>query len=157
MSDIKYLKDENGNKISPITNIKSIFNDNGVGLLDIFYPVGSYYETSNTNFNPNISWGGTWVQDTEGLCTVGANISEDPTLNTSNNRVGIEVSAIIGEKNHTITRDELPNYSLSLGAVVWAGGHNGNIGFANSQNTYAQNAWKGEQEILLGGRRYRSQ
>ena len=22
-------------------------------LLDIFYPVGTYYETSNSNFNPN--------------------------------------------------------------------------------------------------------
>lgn len=28
-------------------------------LLDMFYPVGSYYETSDGNFNPNTSWGGT--------------------------------------------------------------------------------------------------
>lgn len=26
------------------------------------YPVGSYYETSDANFNPNNSWGGTWVK-----------------------------------------------------------------------------------------------
>ena len=69
---IKYLKDENGNTISPVTNIRSIFNDNGISLLDIFYPVGSYYETSNKNFNPNTSWGGTWEQDTIGLVTAGA-------------------------------------------------------------------------------------
>lgn len=30
------------------------------GLIDLVYPVGSYYETSNSNFNPNESWGGTW-------------------------------------------------------------------------------------------------
>lgn len=30
-------------------------------ILDVFYPVGSYYETSDTTFNPNTSWGGTWV------------------------------------------------------------------------------------------------
>lgn len=27
------------------------------GLLNLFYPVGSYYETSDANFNPNIEWG----------------------------------------------------------------------------------------------------
>lgn len=71
-TNIKYLKDESGNTISPVTNIKSIFNDSGTSLLDIFYPVGSYYETSNKNFNPNTSWGGTWEQDTIGLVTAGA-------------------------------------------------------------------------------------
>ena len=31
--------------------------------LDRFYPVGSYYETSDTTFDPNISWGGTWISE----------------------------------------------------------------------------------------------
>ena len=67
----------------------------GVGqkLFDIFYPIGSYYETSDTNFNPNTanSWYGTWVEDTKGqtlvsrnngtFSTVGANIGEE-TNNT---------------------------------------------------------------------------
>lgn len=30
------------------------------GLIDLFYPVGSYYETSDTDFDPNKKWGGTW-------------------------------------------------------------------------------------------------
>lgn len=30
------------------------------GLLDLFYPVGSYYENSESDFNPNKVWGGTW-------------------------------------------------------------------------------------------------
>ena len=38
----------------------------GGSLIDFFYPVGSYYETSDTTFNPNISWGGTWSKVTEG-------------------------------------------------------------------------------------------
>ena len=29
-----------------------------------FYPVGSYYETSNSSFNPNNTWGGTWTSET---------------------------------------------------------------------------------------------
>lgn len=39
-------------------------------LLDLFYPVGSYYETSDASFNPNTAWGGTWVEDTKGRVTV---------------------------------------------------------------------------------------
>lgn len=75
-TNIKYLKDESGNTISPVTNIRSIFNDNGISILDLFYPVGSYYETSDESFNPNTTWGGTWVQDTKGLTTIATNNTE---------------------------------------------------------------------------------
>lgn len=34
-------------------------------VLDAFYPIGSCYETSNTQFNPNIVWGGTWEKETK--------------------------------------------------------------------------------------------
>lgn len=30
--------------------------------LDYYYPVGSYYETSDANFDPNTAWGGTWTK-----------------------------------------------------------------------------------------------
>lgn len=39
-------------------------------MLDLFYPVGSYYETSDTSFDPNTAWGGTWVEDTDGRVLV---------------------------------------------------------------------------------------
>lgn len=39
-------------------------------LIDFFYPVGSYYETSDINFNPNITWGGTWKEDSAGRVLV---------------------------------------------------------------------------------------
>lgn len=32
-------------------------------LIDVFYPVGSYYETSDSTFDPNITWGGTWSRE----------------------------------------------------------------------------------------------
>lgn len=35
------------------------------GLLDLFYPVGSYYKTTNTSFDPNVFWGGVWEEDTD--------------------------------------------------------------------------------------------
>lgn len=31
------------------------------------YPVGSYYETSDADFDPNTAWGGTWVKVSGGL------------------------------------------------------------------------------------------
>lgn len=32
--------------------------------LDYYYPVGSYYETSDASFDPNTAWGGTWNKET---------------------------------------------------------------------------------------------
>lgn len=43
--------------------------------VDFRYPVGSYYETSDANFDPNITWGGTWSLLSEGqvLLSAGTN------------------------------------------------------------------------------------
>ena len=83
------LTDKDNNNIFPVTqkNITMTDVDPGEGaslaadnyiavyggsssLLDFFYPVGTYYETSDTTFNPNTAWGGTWVEDTTGRVTV---------------------------------------------------------------------------------------
>ena len=40
------------------------------GLLDFFYPVGCYFETSDTKFNPNKSWGGKWELELAGVVHV---------------------------------------------------------------------------------------
>ena len=45
---------------------KSFMEINSLKILDMFYPVGSYYETSDKDFNPNKVWGGTWVKMTDG-------------------------------------------------------------------------------------------
>lgn len=71
-------------------------------ILDLFYPVGSYYETSNTSFDPNVSWGGTWTQDTAGRITVAYDDSQ-----TEFDSVG-ETG---GEKSHTLIEAELPSIS----------------------------------------------
>ena len=52
--------------------------------LDMFYPVGSYYETSNSTFNPNTHWGGTWEKVEEGKFL---------QATTDNTKVGNSVSA----------------------------------------------------------------
>lgn len=37
----------------------------GFKLIDLFYPIGSYYETSDSSFDPNTTWGGTWSKLTK--------------------------------------------------------------------------------------------
>lgn len=95
---IVQLQDKDGNNVYPISTIQDSDNakitmtstDPGEGqplaennfiavysnigsLLNMFYPVGSYYETSDTTFDPNVSWGGTWVEDSTGKVTVAQN------------------------------------------------------------------------------------
>ena len=42
------------------------------GLWSLTYPVGSYYETSDTSFDPNVSWGGTWILEAAGQVHISA-------------------------------------------------------------------------------------
>ena len=88
------------------TNIKTINNESLLGngnisLIDLFYPVGSYYETSNTSFNPNTTWGGTWVEDTNGKVTV-AYDSTQTEFDT--------IGETGGSKTHTLTTQEMPSH-----------------------------------------------
>lgn len=66
-------------------------------LLDLNHPVGSYYETSDTSFNPNVSWGGTWVEDSAGRNTV----AYDSTQTEFNSIGKTGGSKFLQEHNHT--------------------------------------------------------
>ena len=46
---------ENKVRDEDMNEIKSAIN---TGLINLIYPVGSYFETSDTGFNPNTAWGG---------------------------------------------------------------------------------------------------
>ena len=69
-------------------------------FINIVYPVGSYYETSDTTFNPNVSWGGTWTEDTAGRVLVAMDTGTFSTVGNTG-----------GEENHTLTTAEMPNHS----------------------------------------------
>lgn len=77
-------------------NLKSIF--------DIFYPVGSYYETSDTTFNPATAWGGTWELEVAGQVHVSAGTGYTVAGALTNTTDG-------GEKEHTLTVNEMPAHS----------------------------------------------
>lgn len=84
-------------------NLRSIF--------DIFYPVGSYYETSDSIFNPNTIWGGSWILETEGLVHVSGSINSTnyPVSGTYTNanygkgkQQGGDKDAIVPSHHHNI-------------------------------------------------------
>ena len=85
------------------------------GLIDKIYPVGSYYETSNSSFDPNDEWGGVWNNtDSMGYVTVGA------SSGSMNDQVVIlEVGSTTGEVTHTLTQAEMPAHLHSTETLAW--------------------------------------
>lgn len=51
------------------------------GIVDLVYPVGTVYETMDINFDPNVTWGGTWVKTGKGKFPVGYD-PDDPDFST---------------------------------------------------------------------------
>lgn len=95
-------------------NINSLKTNKEIdSMIDKIYPIGSYYETSDTEFNPNNVWGGTWARDTIGYVTVGA-IKPDEYRSTDNSWLEINTSDKKGEVNHTLTIDEMASHKHSL-------------------------------------------
>lgn len=83
----------------PMSKVLRVAKD----LFDIFYPIGSYYETSNANWTPQgAGWYGTWVKDSKGRVTVALDDS-DADFNT--------ISKTGGEKTHTLTVNEMPSHA----------------------------------------------
>lgn len=62
------------------------------------YPVGSIYISISSSFNPNNSFGGTWVKISEGHCLIQA--GERYVLASTG-----------GESKHKLTVDEMPKHA----------------------------------------------
>ena len=77
-------------------DLKNVINS----LLPIFYPVGSYYETSDTNFNPNVVWGGQWELETAGQVHVSSGTGYPISGALTNNSDGGNKDAIVPYHNH---------------------------------------------------------
>ena len=83
--------------------------------IDVTHPIGSYYETSNSSFNPNESWGGEWVLEESGRVHVSAGS-------------GYAIGAKGGEATHKLTATEIPSHthgSKSLSGTADFRDHNG--------------------------------
>ena len=69
---------------------------NGRGGVLKYYPPGSIYRTVDGNFDPNVSWGGTWE------------LLKDVFLVGAGNKYSIGSTG--GEETHTITINEMPSH-----------------------------------------------
>lgn len=75
-------------------------------LIDIIYPVGTYYETTDATFNPNTAWAGTtWQKITDGRVLIAG--GGDYTVGSN-----------YGEKTHKITTAEMPVHSHSASTAT---------------------------------------
>lgn len=104
-------------------------------LLGFFYPVGSYYETSDALFDPNNTWGGVWELEAEGLVHIGAGAN-------------YAVGATGGEATHTLTVDEIPSHTHKDGtnaSVAYAG----SVGTNTAQVAFDANS--GRPTTATGG------
>lgn len=121
---ISYIENENGEKISPVTSVGSIYTEDGKKLLDALHPVGSIY-LSTSSTNPSTYFGGTWERFANGQVLVGVD-TEETEFNT--------VQKTGGNKTHTVTLDKVPAHTHSIpklsGTAASAGSHTHNDTFA---------------------------
>ena len=113
--------EENMEGISALNTRADGLSDRIDGLIDVFYPVGSYYETSDTSFDPNTAWGGTWAKDSAGRVTVAIDTT-DAALDTIGERGG---SKFIQAHNHAFTQPTVNGGGITNG--IGGGNHSHNI------------------------------
>lgn len=116
-------------------------NLNLASVIDLFYPVGSYYETSDTSFDPNVSWTGTWVEDSAGRITVAKDTNTFATVgdtggsekhtHTVDARIRLWYGAALGETSRTIdiVDENGTSGSYTQGTMMPAGNTTRNNGF----------------------------
>lgn len=89
----------------------------GFELIDLFYPIGSYYETSDSTFDPNVVWGGTWALEESGRVHVSAGTGY------SIGSKGGNKDAIVPYHNHGFTMPKMA--SSGSGTSGDGGSHSG--------------------------------
>lgn len=107
-------------------------------LVDLIYPVGIYVEISDIDFDPNTSWGGTWVLENDGTVLVSKS-------STTGSKFNDDIGTIVGEEEHTLTIDEMPNHLIqtasqgnSADGYLGRGGYNsdGNINLGGQSQSH---------------------
>ena len=85
-------------------------------LINVIYPVGSIYITTNEQ-NPGEYLGGEWESYGEGRTIVGAGTGTDE----NNVQKMFEINQTGGEYQHTLTVNEMPSHNHTISsATLWA-------------------------------------
>lgn len=90
------------NNTSQITNLNNMLG----AYWKTIYPIGSIYVSTSATFNPQSTWGGTWVKTGEGRCLIGANATY-PLGSTG------------GEAKHLLTTTEMPPHNHRFSKPAW--------------------------------------
>lgn len=97
-----------------------------------FYPVGSIYETTNSDFIPSEVWGGTW-EKVEGRFLLGSSDSYD------GGSTGGSADAVVVSHSHTASTDSKGSHSHNIlqmnGNTGYAGSAGGNLFYRNISGT----------------------
>lgn len=109
----------------------------------LLYPIGSIY-MSIQDTNPSVFFGGTWERIAKGKTLVG--VDENDTDFNVSSKTG-------GEKEHTLTIDEIPSHNHILSRYYTTSTshkHQGTGGVSDgpssaTQNTYTSNSTGGDQ------------
>lgn len=105
------ITDGSGNVLSDKADTSSV--PTMTSILNFFYPVGSYYETSDTSFDPNVTWGGTWSLETEGQVHVSSGTNYAVSGATTNISDG-------GASTVTLTANQLPKITGTITPLAWS-------------------------------------
>lgn len=122
--DVADLQEQINNNQEQINNINENFNKN---VLDFIYPVGSIIYNDDENFDPNITFGGTWGRIKGKLIFGYDDADEDfSTLKKTG-----------GSKTHTQTIDEMPRHNHEVTYSTASPGSNvgGTVLLANEVST----------------------
>lgn len=103
---------------------------------DFFYPVGCYFETTDTDFDPNVSWGGTWELEDEGLVHISSGENYEVSSNAQDG----------GEATHTLTVDELASH----GHWTYVRVNKGSSGAPANSSISGTSNWWNVQENAAG-------
>ena len=112
-----------------------------VDLLNFFYPVGSIYETTDADFNPSASWGGTWTKiEGKFLLASGGGYASG----SSGGIASYEYTPSGSVASHTLNQNEIPSHNHSIpalsGSAASGGAHYHSYWLPNLQ---ASNAGQG--------------
>lgn len=132
-------------------------------ILDYIWPVGSAYSTTDSTFNPNNVWGGTWVSLPEGYVLLSGSESGSYI-------VGDDISTSSGYKEygsntHTLLEDEIPAHAHGLnnhthsvqralgvsGTGTWTGEQGGALSGSTGKYAYTQVSGTTIQTITATG------
>lgn len=112
-------------------------------MVDTFYPVGSYYETSDTSFDPNVSWGGTWSLESAGKVHISAGTGYVA------GSTGGSATHTHTTGNHTLTISEIPTHQHQIALKGMSGGLDYGLTFTASGVNGAM--WGGNYVEYVGG------